>query len=575
MASLNSLEDLHELSEEQHIAFEKFKKGDNLFITGPGGVGKSKLIKNMVNYSYKNGKIIQVCALTGCASVLLDSCNAVTIHSFSGIGYMNMPDEKILDKVYKNFRTKKAWKSTDILVIDEVSMMSKRLFNLLEKIGRMLRNKQGYFGGLQVIFTGDFFQLPPIGEEDDKETTFCFESDHWYDVFRPENHIELTHIFRQNDKKYIEILSNIRRGIIDDENIEYLSKCINKPANNAQAITQLFPLKNKVDTINRMMFSKIRENVVEFNYVVDYNAKAYLSDSRPIEPYIIQKCNELPDEFKAREVEKLLSLNNFVKKLELKVGSVVMCTKNLDVMNGICNGSQGIIEEFRPDGPLVRFNNGLKEVINKYACQSVEYPTIVVEQIPVCLAWALTIHKIQGISLDNAMIDVGNSVFEYGQTYVALSRVKSLDGLYLINFDAKKIKANPKVIEFYDQMNESREPKGDVILPPQRPTTIETTRRRGSAEAAAANAAIQRNSNLQSTKISSFFQKKDNENKNDKNDDDVCPICLNKCSQPFTTQCGHRYCASCITKHWKTKKGLLDCPYCRERITVLIPEVIS
>ena len=567
---------LTEFSPEQQIAFEKFKNGDNLFITGSAGTGKSHLIKNMVNYSYKNGKTIQVCALTGCAAVLLDSCNAVTIHSFSGIGYMNMSDEKILDKVYKNFRTKKLWKSTDILVIDEVSMMSKRLFNLLEKIGRMMKNKQGYFGGLQVIFTGDFFQLPPIGEEDDKETTFCFESEHWFDVFRPENHIELTHIFRQNDNKYIEILTKIRRGItMDEENIENLSKCINRPVNNAQAITQLFPLKNKVDTINRMMFSKIRENVVEFNCVVDFNAKIYINDTKLIEPYIVQKCNELPDDFKAREVEKLLSLNNFVKNLELKVGSVVMCTKNIDVINGICNGSQGIIEEFRPDGPLIRFNNGIKQVVNKYKCQSTEYPTIVVEQIPICLAWALTIHKIQGISLDNAMIDVGNSVFEYGQTYVALSRVKSLNGLYLINFDAKKIKANPKVIEFYEHMKDSRELSKEVILPPQSKNTSATTRRRGSAEAAAANAAMQRNSNLQSTKISSFFQKKDNENKNDKNEDDVCPICLNKCSQPCTTQCGHKYCAGCITTHWKTKKGLLDCPYCREKITLLIPDIIS
>ncbi len=566
MASLASLASL---SPEQRIAFDKFKNGENLFITGSAGTGKSLLIQQMVKYSNDAGKNIQVCALTGCAAVLLESCNAITIHSFSGIGYMNSPDDKILDKVYKNFKAKKMWKLTDILVVDEVSMMSKRMFELLEKIGRMLRNKSGYFGGMQVIFTGDFFQLPPISDDGEKETPFCFESEHWFDVFLSKNHIELNHIFRQNDPQYIEILTKARRGIMDDSSIEILKGCINRPADNAHAITQLFPLKNKVDTINRMMFSKIRENIVEFIYKVDFNAKTYVNEGKLIERHILEKCGELSEEFKQREVEKLLSANNLVKELDLKKGAVVMCTKNIDVANGICNGSQGIIEDFHPDGPIVRFNNGIRQVINYFSVQSSEYPTIVLSQVPICLAWAMTIHKIQGITLDNAMIDVGNSVFEYGQTYVALSRIKSLAGLYLINFDAKKIKANPKVIEFYERMKEHREPSTMVMHPPQRQTVGGSTRRSSAGEAAA-NAAIQRNSPLQQTTLGSFFQKnKDTEDK----DEDVCPICLNKCKQACTTQCGHRYCVECITKHWKTKKGMLDCPYCREKITLLIPEV--
>jgi ATP-dependent DNA helicase PIF1 len=570
MATLATLD---ELSDEQRIAFDKFKRGENLFITGSGGTGKSKLIQEFVKYSNDSGKCIQVCALTGCAAVLLENCNAITIHSFSGIGYMNVPDDKILDKVYRNFRVKKMWKEVDILVIDEVSMMSKRMFELLEKIGRMLRKKTGFFGGIQVIFTGDFFQLPPIGEES-KDTEFCFESEHWFDVFTTNNHIELTKIFRQTDQKYIDILSKIRRGILDEESIQSLSQCINKPVNNAHAITQLFPLKSKVETVNRVMFSKIREDSKVFNFEFNFNNNKYLNDNSQIEQSVLQRCNDLNEEFKQREMEKILVSYNFVKCLELKVGSVVMCTKNICIEAGICNGSQGIIEEIRSDGPLVRFNNGIIQVINKIWVQSTEYPTITVCQIPICLAWAITIHKIQGITLDNAMIDVGNTVFEYGQTYVALSRIKSLDGLHLINFDAKKIKANPKVIEFYNHMKDERETKDLVMLPPQT-NTVGGTARRSSAEASAGAAAIRRNERVQTIaptmptqNISSFFQKKEKNN----NPDDDCPICLNKFKDAScTTQCGHRYCAECLTKHWKSKKGILDCPYCRQRITMLVP----
>jgi ATP-dependent DNA helicase PIF1 len=567
MASLASLA---QFSPEQRIAFDKFKNGENLFITGAGGTGKSKLIQEMVKYSNNIGKNIQVCALTGCAAVLLECCNAITIHSFSAIGYMNTTDDKILDKVYKNFKAKKLWKITDILIVDEVSMMSKRMFELLEKIGRMLRNKKGYFGGLQVIFTGDFFQLPPISDDGEKETPFCFESEHWFDVFLPENHIELIHIFRQNDQLYVDILTKVRRGIMDDESVDVLKMCINRPVDNAHAITQLFPLKNKVDTINRMMFSKIKESVVDFTLTIDFNARNYIGDMKPIEQNVIDRCNDVPDEFKSREVEKMLTSNNLVRNLELKIGSVVMCTKNISVESGICNGSQGIIEEFQPDGPVVRFNNGIKEVINKTAFQSSEYPTIVVYQVPICLAWAMTIHKIQGITLDSAMIDVGNSVFEYGQTYVALSRIKSLDGLYLINFDAKKIKANPKVIEFYQHMKDTRERAQSVLLPPQVQTVGGKTNRCLSAKEAAANAAIQRN-------MSSFFMPKskpdDKSVKKEKEYDDECPICLNKYKNAYTTQCGHKYCMGCLTKHLQLKKQL-ECPYCRQKITEIIPEII-
>jgi ATP-dependent DNA helicase PIF1 len=141
----------------------------------------------------------------------------------------------------------------------------------------------------------------------------------------------------------------------------------------------------------------------------------------------------------------------------LKKGAAVMCTVNLDMENGICNGSQGIvieiIESTPHNIPVVRFSNGITKKLSIHYWQSEEFPTIAVGQIPLCLAWALTIHKIQGATLEMAEMDIGQSIFEYGQTYVALSRIKSLDGLYLSEFHPFKIKANPKVKQYYENLS--------------------------------------------------------------------------------------------------------------------------
>jgi ATP-dependent DNA helicase PIF1 len=145
---------------------------------------------------------------------------------------------------------------------------------------------------------------------------------------------------------------------------------------------------------------------------------------------------------------------NIIQKLELKKGTIVMCTVNIDMDNSICNGAQGIIIDFEIGTklPIVLFSNGIKKTIDYEYFQSADYPTICIGQIPLCLAWALTIHKIQGASLSIADMDLGNTIFEFGQTYVALSRVRTLDGLYLSAFNPQRIKANPIVKDFYSKI---------------------------------------------------------------------------------------------------------------------------
>ena len=148
-------------SPEQSTAFDLYAEGNNVFLTGPGGTGKSYLIKAMVEHSKTSNKTCQVCALTGCAAVLLD-CKATTIHSWSGIGMMNSEDDVILRRISQKKELKSHWKNTDVLIVDEVSMMSKRMFELLNLIAKKIRGNNSPFGGIQVIFVGDFFQLPPI-----------------------------------------------------------------------------------------------------------------------------------------------------------------------------------------------------------------------------------------------------------------------------------------------------------------------------------------------------------------------------------------------------------------------------
>ncbi len=184
------------LSSEQESVIERFKSGENLFISGPGGTGKTMLIKRLVESTDKN---IQVCALTGCAAILLQS-NAKTIHSWSGIKLAKGDLDKIVKNVVTNKYKCRDWKKTDVLIIDEVSMMSKRIFDLLNRIGKSVKKNHNPFGNMQIVFVGDFYQLPPIYNDDEDSDKFCFESDDWFKTFPKENHVVLTNIYRQTEK---------------------------------------------------------------------------------------------------------------------------------------------------------------------------------------------------------------------------------------------------------------------------------------------------------------------------------------------------------------------------------------
>ena len=435
---------MESFSPEQSNAFDIYSKGDNLFLTGPGGTGKSFLIKKMIEHAKSISKSCVVCALTGCAALLLE-CNATTIHSWSGIGMMKGDDDVILRRVAQKKELRQHWR-TDILIVDEVSMMSKRMFELLNAIAQRVRGNSRPFGGMQVIFVGDFFQLPPVEKDG-----FCFESDQWFEVFPKNQHLELKTFFRQSDPLYIDILMKIRKGNLDPASISELEKYVARDRD--QPITKIVPTRKQADFINQDMFNKVKETSHTFDALIHKELSLYLKDGKSIEPAVLTMCNELKDTEKERELENLIKNNNIHQSLQLKKGSQVMCMRNIDLERGICNGSQGTVIDLVKGRPMVLFSNGTKMWMEQQVYQSEVYPTLAVSQFPLCLAWALTIHKIQGSSLTHAQIDIGNSIFEYGQTYVALSRIKTMDGLYLMNFQPKRIKSHPKVLAFYESLD--------------------------------------------------------------------------------------------------------------------------
>ena len=445
------------LSTEQQYAFEKFKKGENLFITGPGGTGKTRLIHDMVEYMNLHGIRFQVCAMTGCAAVLLGNCKAKTLHSWSGIRLAAGSPDKIVHSVLRNRFAMKEWRGVKVLIVDEVSMMSRKIFDILDKIGKSIKTNPKPFGGIQVIFTGDFFQLPPVDKAGDIESSqFCFESERWFSVFPLKNHIELKTMFRQCDPIYINILSQIRKGEIDKDSIEILNKYVNREFSSQDGLkpTKLFSVRNKTDFVNKSQYDKINEPEFLYDMKIDTNCMIYMDTKKTISIEDIQKCGHLSSEEIGFQIEKIMESRSISQKLALKKGAIVMCTANIDMDNSICNGAQGIIIDFEIGTkiPIVAFSNGIKKRIDYEFFQSSDYPTICIGQIPLCLAWALTIHKIQGASLSIADMDLGNTIFEYGQTYVALSRVRSLEGLYLSAFNPTRIRANPLVSEFYSKI---------------------------------------------------------------------------------------------------------------------------
>lgn len=457
-------------SPEQDYAFEKFCNGENIFISGAGGTGKSFLIRHFVRHLIINEptKKFQVTSTTGCSSVLLceniqntkeygKMISVKTIHSWSGIRLCKGDENKIITSVLNNRYAMKEWKKINVLFIDEVSMLSCKMLTILEKIARLSRRNSLFFGGIQLVFLGDMYQLAPVPDLEEElnsdSAKFCFESPVWSSIFPIDNHIELTTIFRQTDTIFKKILSEIRVGKLSAENANILREYVGKKPDELIIPPKILSTRSKVEYVNNSQYENIKETEHIYKCKVHTNFNTYADSGKPISIEYMALFSHLTPQQKEMEIKAIKNNITAPDELKLKKGCPVMCLVNINLEMGICNGSLGIVDGFLNGvgHPIVKFRNGIRLVIDLHSWQNPEYPTICIQQYPLCLSFANTIHKLQGATLDMAIMDLGGSIFTEGQIYVALSRVRTLDGLYLIAFRPDKICVHPKVVEFYSR----------------------------------------------------------------------------------------------------------------------------
>ena len=366
----------------------------------------------------------------------------------AGIGLGTGSVNEVVDRVVKSKFRRPNWQKTDILIVDEVSMLSLKLFNILDLIAKKIKKKRKTpFGGMQIIFAGDFYQLPPVGDEKEPETiNFCFESEIWDDLFPLRNQISLETIFRQTDNTYAKILNKLRVGKITTSAIANLEKCVSKKIPEDSKPTILLPRRRDADALNSNELNKLDAKEEQ-----TYKMKSVPEAELPLSKEQIQNLMLFTEKERALETQYLADNLMAEREIKLRKGAQVMCIANLNVESyrPIINGSQGVVVDYVDGYPLVKFAEDVIEVIGPHIWQSERIPGVAVKQIPLIYAWAITIHKAQGLTLERGLIDIGCQIFECGQTYVALSRVKSLDGLYLKSFDFTKIRVNKKVKNFY------------------------------------------------------------------------------------------------------------------------------
>lgn len=416
------------MTQEQTLSI--LKSGASVFLTGEAGSGKTYVVNRYASYLCEYGIPYAMTASTGIAATHI---RGRTIHSWSGVGVQTDIDEDGFRKLAKNRMAVRRIREAKVLVIDEISMLDARAFSIIERMCRQARGGGSLpFGGLQVILVGDFFQLPPVSKEG--ESRFAFESSAW-EALAPVT-CYLSEQYRQEDAELLEILSAIRRGEIAKEHRERLSGRIIGPDEYPdEDLPRLFTHNCDVDRMNEETLARLPGRAKIFQM-------ATRGATKPLS-VLIHGC---------------LS----PERLELKEGASVMFTKNASDRSYV-NGTLGVVTGFDTDTkyPIVRTRDGdsILAEPEEWVIEEGEEIVARIRQIPLRLAWAMTVHKSQGVSLDAAVMDLSR-VFEYGQGYVALSRVRRLSGLTLLGLSERAFQIHPDVLardEVFRHESESAE----------------------------------------------------------------------------------------------------------------------
>ncbi|CAK5280080.1 unnamed protein product [Mycena citricolor] len=445
------------LSDEQRHVLEAVCRGESVFFTGPAGTGKSVLLREIIKTLEPcNPSTIAVTASTGVAGLNIGGC---TLHSFAGIGLGKASKQSLAQRIAKSLMKRQRWRNTRTLVIDEISMIDGVLFDKLEYIAREVRECQRPFGGIQLVISGDFYQLPPVPDQSHRRhspSTYAFDAISWAGcVGTP---VVLSQVFRQKDDVFVDILASIRVGALSDDHIQKLS-ALSRPLIYDDGIepSELFPLRCDVERCNQERLAALPGETVTYR-AID-GAGFDVLDKR------------IDRESAQRLLDRLVALPS----IGLKVGAQVMLVQNV-VPGSLVNGSVGIVEDFittkqavergiavmvpkdepaRPTNlqamndvvfaknqpwPLVCFTQECRML-----CAPLYFSIEGVRgnceahrtQVPLILAWALSIHKSQGQTLQRVRVDL-DRVFEKGQAYVALSRATSMEHLEIANLQPSK-----------------------------------------------------------------------------------------------------------------------------------------
>lgn len=412
----------------QDKAIEIMLSGRNVFLTGKPGSGKSYTIQRFVDLAFARRKKIALTATTGFVAA---NMGGTTIHALAGLGVKQKLSEADIESIADKPWTQKRLCKLDILITDEISMFDAYRVNNLNKVLQQTRQDFRPFGGVQVIFVGDFFQLPPTppkepvyvnGQWTSKKgiAPFAFESFSWAEANFAYCYLHEQH--RQSDAKFLQILSDMRENKLSVADQDFLMKHNPK----LRPITHIYTRNDSVDIMNRNELDKIKAPQFIFQMEV-------FGHDKLVEMLQKQWCKS-------------------PENLVLKVGAKVMFTKN-NVEEGYMNGTMGVVVDLEKDKIVVHAPKEDRMITVKKETwkfndegKDVEIPKASVTQYPLRLAWAITVHKSQGMTLDAAIVDLSDC-FEDGQGYVAISRVRSLDGLFLEGTNRKAFQVSKKVLE--------------------------------------------------------------------------------------------------------------------------------